>query len=185
MVKLEIPKPWITQCRKFAEASVDSSQSTWRVNREKAITDIFTGKMGEVGAFIHLCELGQLPTPPDFTVYTARNKSFDADLFMGNYRVHCKTQSAESMEKYGVSWILQYGKRCDPLFKRRDSDDLFMGMALDGNEVTIFLRTLVNDLFECEAIGMPAIKWLEATKRAVYYDKIKEAPTKIKWAPIK
>ena len=186
MITLEIPKPWITQCRKFAEASVDSSQSTWRVNREKAITDIFTGKMGEVGAFIHLCELGQLPTPPDFTVYTARNKSFDADLFMGNYRVHCKTQSAESMEKYGVSWILQYGaKRCDPLFKRRDQDDLFMGMSLNGQEVTIHLRTRVNDLFEWEAVGLPTLKWLEQTKRAVYFDAIEKAPKSVRWVPIK
>lgn len=185
MQNVEIPRKWINQCKKFAEDSVNSSQSTWRINRERAVNDIFVGKMGEVGAFIHFCELGQTPTPPDFVVYNARNKSFDADLFMGNYNIHCKTQSAESQERYGTSWILQYGTRCDPLFKRRTNDDLFMGMTLSGNIVTIHTIINVNNLFECGAVGLPAIKWLEETKRAVYYDKIKNTPRSVRWVSFK
>ena len=182
MQTIEIPQKWIKECRKFAEASVDSSKSTWRVNRDRAINDIFVGKMGEVGAFIHFCEVGQMPTPPDFTVYTARNKSFDADLFMGNYNIHCKTQSADSQERYGTSWILQYGTRCDPLFKRRTNDDLFVGMTLKENVVTLHTIMTVNNLFECGAVGLPAIKWLEETKRAVYFDVIEKTPKHIRWA---
>lgn len=182
-VVIEVPEYLRKLCRDFAADSEPSSASTWNSSRAKRLNDIYVGKVGECAAFLHLEALGHDVLPPDFAVYIGSQKSFDADLTCDDYRIHCKTQSAASMAKYGISWILQYDeRRRDPLFSRRDRNDIFVGMtATDDGVVEIQAICRVMDLFSGGAVLEPAIEWLRATKRAIYFREIQKFTPAKRW----
>lgn len=120
----------IAKCRSFAQAQYKTSRSQYRrrnqSNPDRIISQIVDGKMGELMVERHLIETGFSSSSPDFEIYTARNKSFDADLFCGKVNVHVKTQSAESAQRYGASWVFQAGGvgfgNTDPCLDNSSSD---------------------------------------------------------------
>lgn len=109
----EIWEEKYNKCREFANKQLDTSRDQYRrrnqSNPERIIKQISDGKMGELLAYDHLKSMGFDCTEPDFEIYTARLKSFDADLISGDSHVHVKTQCKESADRYGTSWVFQAG----------------------------------------------------------------------------
>ena len=188
-MKIQLSKYYINKCWQFAEESVDSSLNHYRARnqnarRNKIIQDICVGKMGELAVYFYLERLE--PSKPDFQIYTRANKSFDPDLLTAkrSLRIHCKSQSLESSESYGKSWILQFSGNGsghkDKLFKQRSNEDYIAltNVDLHNGEVKVLGVYKINDLFENDLVKLPKLKWLERTKRAIYFTDIKESGIK-------
>lgn len=122
------------KCEKFANQQLDTSQDQYRrrnqSNPTRIVKQIADGKMGELLACAHMTRLGFECTDPDFAIYTARFKSFDADLISGDTHVHVKSQNRTSADKYGTSWVFQAGGRgvghVDPCVKEGESWCIFV-----------------------------------------------------------
>jgi len=123
-----------SKCKKFANLQLDTSQDQYRrrnqSNPTRIVQQIADGKMGELLAYDHMKRLGFECTEPDFAIYTARFKSFDADLISGNTHVHVKSQNRTSADKYGTSWVFQAGGRgfghVDPCVQEGESWCIFV-----------------------------------------------------------
>lgn len=74
-------------------------------NKDKVISDIYNGKVAEYMVYNTLLVKGKNPTPPDIMIYTAINKSFDADINCGLIKVHVKSCQGDS--PFGSSWLFQ------------------------------------------------------------------------------
>lgn len=122
------------RCEKFANQQLDTSQDQYRrrnqSNPTRIVKQIADGKMGELLACAHMKRLGFECTDPDFAIYTARFKSFDADLISGDTHVHVKSQNRKSADKYGTSWVFQAGGQgvghVDPCVKKGESWCIFV-----------------------------------------------------------
>jgi hypothetical protein len=178
------------KCADFANESEESSRNHWAkrevTKKAKRLEDIYTGKMGEWGAYAYLKELGLEVNKPDLIIYDGRRKSWDADLVDADGRCfHCKTQSEASANAYGTSWILQYdGKgygHTDKLFKNQSKYDYIVPMKLIGRTVHIYGIIKISELFEADMIKEPKVEWFKKTKRAVYWDDIKTLTTRQRW----
>jgi len=152
---------------------------------DKIVKDITTGKLGEIGAYKLLRSHGFDVSKPDFEIYESRRKSFDADLCGSGFNGHCKSQNGESADKYGISWILQWGGKgyghTDKLFKSRSKEDFLIPTLVHDTEVEIFGIIPVETLFAGGFIKKPRITWLADTKRAIYYEDLKELTWRERW----
>jgi hypothetical protein len=186
---VKITKADREKCEEFANASVDSSLNHYKRrkqgNRDKIIQDITTGKLGEIAAYRLLRRNGIYSRQPDFEIYDARGKSFDADLGWKEYNFHCKAQNEDSANKYGVSWILQWGGKghghVDKLFKRQEPTDYLIPSLVRDDCVDIFGCIRVSTLFDEGCIKAPAVKWLEDCKRAIYLEDIRDLRWRDRW----
>lgn len=171
---IQIPEEDIVVCKEFAKKRLEGSANMYKrrnnASLEKIELDIFTGAMGELGIYYMLTELGYTPDKPDFNIYAAKQKSYDADMRMGEYNIHCKTQHYSSANKYGDSIILQYGRYGqDKLFKHRtDKDLLAWATLIDDNHVKIQGIMSIPWIFDNGLVKPPKLKWLEDCKRALY-----------------
>ena len=192
--RIKITSRDIKKCEEFAHGQIDTSIDHYRNrkqgNRDKIIQDIITGKLGEIAAFRLLRGYGINTGQPDFEIYNKGRKSFDADLSNGQYKFHCKTQSEDSVSKYGVSWILQWGGKghghVDKLFKARTPSDYCVISAMDDNGYcNVYGIVQVELLFKNDLIRPPAVKWLEDCKRAIYFEDIKNLSWRQRWGVLK
>ncbi len=172
------------RCRKFAEESVDSSQKVWsrgRITRARLVEDIYTGKLGEYAAFLHISKFEVGLSEPDIQVYSARKKSWIADLTSRYHDFHCKTQSLSSATKYGVSWIFQHepGKRVDPILKDPGPrDSLVLMSMIDGETVEVRIVLPVSMAIENKLFEPPKCSFFLGNKLAIYWDSIKKLEDK-------
>lgn len=177
------------KCEEFANEQIDTSINHYKRrkqgNREKIIQDIVTGKLGELAAQRMLRKYNIHTGSPDFNIYDKRGKSFDADLTWKGVNFHCKSQTEESANKYGTSWILQYGGagfgHTDKLFKARGPNDYLIPCVVSDNYVTVFGCLSVGLLFDKDLVKLPQLKWFHDTKRAIYFDDVKELEWRHRW----
>jgi len=87
-------------------------------NVKKIVQDICNGKIAELLVHRYLVEKGKACTPPDFVIYPAHAKSFDADLVCDGINIHVK--SCIPSDKWGNSWCFQPN---DSLVKSPDTND--------------------------------------------------------------
>ena len=79
----------------------------------KAFFDIVNGKCGEFAAYNALCAVFPQVSEPSLEIFEKRRKSYDADLVVRDkdgtvlMNVHVKTQTADSIKRYGKSWLFQ------------------------------------------------------------------------------
>jgi len=103
------------KCQAFAKREYQTTKDQRRrrnqTNEARIRIQVADGKMGELLAQRHLQACGYACTDPDFEIYPAHKKSFDADFHVNGYPVHCKSQNAESAARYGLSWMFQKGGR--------------------------------------------------------------------------
>ena len=105
--------------------------------------------------------LGIKTSKPDFNVYETKKKSYDADITdnSGN-RFHCKSQCVESANKYGKSYILQYGGNgmghVDKLFRNVTNRDFLIPCLVDveNMEVIIFGCIKIETIMKKDLIKM-------------------------------
>ena len=183
----------IALATEFAEQRYEKSKVHYmrrrQFNETKVKYDIMIGALGEIGAYKMLKkDYGIGVCKPDFEVYEAKNKSFDADLTDDKGRkYHCKSQSMESSSKYGRSYILQWGGKgyghTDKLFRNTDNNDYLIPTEVDveKKEVRIFGCYKVKKIMDEGYIKPPKVKWLEDTKRAIYLKDIENMPYYERW----
>ena len=165
MREVKITKYWRDKCMKFATEVVDTNKALYLYRGagsvSKIIEDIYIGKLGEVGVYKHIKDMGSECTKPDFEIYSKKRKSYDADLFINEDKcVHVKSQSAESALKYGHSWLFQ---RTDPVYVK-PNNDYFYGTMVDDTVVYIVKETRIRYL----KFKPCKLKWFNKTKVAVY-----------------
>lgn len=122
----------VTICTHFAERSYKSSADMYasrkQVNESKIKQDIMLGKLAEFGVyFIYLANGRTNITAPDLNIYPAKQKSFDPDLRWGLFNLHIKSQTIESANRYGDSWVFQSN---DPAVKSPNEYDIFVGTGI-------------------------------------------------------
>jgi len=182
MILIKVPTKWINICKKFAEDSSNSSKKLWMKDGtpdNKIETDIFTGKMGEVAVHLYLKEVGLNINEPDFVIYKGRQKSWDADLMDEDFNYHCKTQSSNSANKYGISWILQCSStRKDKLFTTDSDRDIFVGSVLDEekSEVHIYFLGHWQEIRKFGLIEAPRLAYFAESKRSIYFESTLKYP---------
>lgn len=180
MIDVLIPQEWIDKCEQFslacAQTNINRYRSRGQTSIDKIVSDIYTGRLGEVGVYLHKISLGIPCSEPDFSIYEGKKKSYAADLTSGNDKIHVKTQSLNSATKYGTSWILQAKQGdSDKLFKfRTDNDKAVLCVIKSKNEVTILAEVSINWLFSNDLIEEPKVPFFIGTKKAIYWDKVKE-----------
>jgi hypothetical protein len=173
MIQIRISDERFLQCHNFAEKCADSCLSNYKKrgqgNREKIINDILSGKLLEIGAYRLLKKIGLPAIFPDFQIYDAKGKSWDADIVAGKENFHIKSQTKESADCYGESWVLSYGVHgTDRLFKDCTKNDYLIPGFVDQRYVIIVGIYSVWDILENGLIGMPRLEYLKKSKRCIY-----------------
>jgi len=141
--------------------------------------DILAGSMGEYATTLALRRRGIAASLPDFCIYKGRQKSYKADLSCNKNEYHVKSQTTDSRDKYGNSWLLQ---RTDPMLKDPKDNEylIFTNVDIDKATVEILGCVKVKDIIDNDLIGECKVNWFRKTKVALYWDDIKEKLSKAK-----
>ena len=170
----------ITKCEQFALDRIGLSEDLYRKRGEdrksKMVEDIKVGTMAEWAVFRYLSE--NMPecaeiTAPDMEIYTAKNKSFGADLIYTavdyKFNFHIKSQTYKSASQYGASWLFQ---KEDKLFRDADESEFLIFCLVEGNRVDIKAIVRVADIVEAELLDEPKVWKYKNSKRAIYLDQV-------------
>lgn len=100
------------------------------------------------------------------SIYDSKNKSYDADLICGNNNIHVKSVSQDSVDRYGLSWVIQAK---DPVVTRPGINDFFALVVFQNYESVKFIGWLPANkaVFESTALG-------HSSKLAIYHNKNKD-----------
>jgi hypothetical protein len=132
--------------------------------------DIYIGKLAEYAVFNHYNNnLGfDSVTEPDITIYSAKNKSYDADIVAIHdsveYKMHIKSQQINQADRFGLSWSFQ---KNDPLvFNPIPYDYIVPCLVLSDKRVRIYKPVKAKDIKG--KYKKPKIERLQATKVVLY-----------------
>ena len=177
MIKYFFSQEELDICKKFSE-SVDTSHYSKRGqnNEQKRQKDALVGKLGEFAVYHSLKDKVPKIIKPDVQIYTAKQKSWDFDLKGDSVNLHVKTQDVEQGEKYGVSWIFQYGNGKNQNYDKEIFDKItpnqyiaFVSLSLKENFAIIRAITKLEFLHDKKLFGLPKLEYLQqANKKAVY-----------------
>jgi hypothetical protein len=156
----------------FAHARMESSSLYQKRGGFKA-EDIVSGALGEIAVYKVLKKAGYELRKPDFDIYDTRGKSYDADLRIKNKHFHVKSQTKESAEKYGRSWLCQ---RRDPLFAKGGYNHYLVTTVvdLDKNEVEVLGFFPMYSVLKKDLVGECKLEWFRKTKVAIYFKDLDE-----------
>ena len=162
------------QIKEFADGRL-SSASHYNSRGGFKYGDLINGAMGELAVYKLCKKSGKEITKPDFTIYDTKQKSFDADLRLGERkRLHVKSQGLESVKRYGKSWLLQ---RHDPLFKDSTGYNHFLVTCVvdeDKQEVEVLGFFPMAAILRKELIGECKVPSFRRTKVAIYHNSLDE-----------
>lgn len=153
-------------CKNFADMVVDTNKDCYakrnQTDIEKIKHDIFIGKLGEWGVYFIYLERGHKICPPDMNIYSVKDKSYDADLKFGLFNLHIKSQTFESSQRFGHSWMFQAN---DPVLIKPNEYDIFIGCNVFED---FFVEIKLERKFEELIIGEPKLKKLIGIKKSIY-----------------
>jgi len=163
----------IWTCNDFADKRMAGSVSMYVARGESSINkirqDIVTGAMAEFALWHYLSDKGLAPSKPDLTIYPQGQKSFAADLTVGDKHVHVKAQTIDAAKRYGASWLFQKTDKVISL----PSENAYMAFCLvRGNEVTIKAIVSTLELAEFNLWKKPKVPKYQTTKVALYLQDI-------------
>lgn len=166
-----IPKDAYERAFEFAQAVTDtvnyrdSNQSI----REKIRDDHFVSKLGEEAVRILFQSRECLVEGPDYGVYEAKRKSWEADLKINGLEVAVKTQRRSAANRYGLSWTFQDSpERRDPILDLPDAWVclvVFEDLKTEAECLVYPLRKIKQLIFEA-----PRLAKLIGKKQAVYLE---------------
>jgi len=135
--------------------------------------DLWTGALGEVGAYYYLKDKGLDVNYPDFEIYDQKSKSYDADIRSNSKFFHIKAQNLESQKRYGDSYLLQ---RYDKIVRKKIKNHylIFCRVDVDKREVTILGTPSVSSIHNNDLWDECKYYLFRATKVALYLKDIKE-----------
>jgi len=100
-----------------ASGNMYKTRTQNNVKEEKLISDIYLGKMAEFAVWNFLHKQKKNATFPDINVYESYRKNYDADIMIGETKVHVKSCSENN---YGNSWVF---RPSDPIVSNPDEND--------------------------------------------------------------
>lgn len=108
--KVILPEYTLITARNFSDAvtiTTDYSDANQNL-KTKVASDHFISKLGEEATKIVMNRYAKV-VGPDYAVYTANQKSWQADLLVNEIPVAVKTQKTSAALRYGLSWTFQCG----------------------------------------------------------------------------
>lgn len=180
-MEIKLSNYYLKKCQDFANARIDGSKQLYAYrgesNIEKMKEDIVVGLMAEWGCYKWLKSLGLNPSKPDMKIYEGRRKSYSADIFCNDLRIHVKSQSEKSSARYGLSWL---GQKTDKLWSSPDNQDLVFFAQVSGNVVKILGMVSAKDIVENDLLKEPKVPKYRHSKVAIYWDNIAESSINIR-----
>lgn len=164
---IQLSQEIIDKCTKFAEECVDTNKyyaSRGQANRAKIVQDIITGKLGEFAVHELLSSKFSDTTLPDLEIYRGGRKSHSADITAGGHSFSVKTQSLDSIKRYGMSWLME--KTSLSKFEGH-----YMALCLQLEADLILIQNILPFEEMLAVQGEPRLKHL-TTKSAFYYNDI-------------
>lgn len=164
-MKVKVSDEIVFLCNQFAnltyESSLDEYSRRGQTKKDKIIKDITQGKLAEFATMYYLLEEGHTKVSiPDLNLH--RKKSFSPDLTTSCYNIHVKSQSLESFQKYGKSFLFQ---KKDPLvYNPNPKDRIVTVLCKDINNYEVSWLGSPNDVEWKE----PRVIKLRETKVAIY-----------------
>lgn len=139
----------------------DSGQT----NTRKVFQDHFHSKLAEA-AVANLYRQHTVVAGPDYNIYPAKSKSWDADLMINNIPVGIKTQTMAAAKKYGLSWTFQSGKyRKDKVLEQSDHWIIFTLLSDSSPyQCLVFPARQIHQL----PFKDPVLQKLKGEKQVVY-----------------
>lgn len=124
----------LNRVRQFAQDRMSGSSRLYSYRGEKNMSkmeeDIIIGTLGEYAVYNYLKSKGYKCSRPDLKIYEKKRKSFDADLKVSSMgfkpyvrHVHVKSQSLNSVKRYGQSWLFQ---KSDSLVANPEKSDIMI-----------------------------------------------------------
>lgn len=167
ITKINLEPGIVNRAWQFAQkviSTVDYSDSNQHQTK-KILDDHFVSKLGEEACKKVLLKYAYV-NGPDYTIYTGKQKSWEADLFVNDIGVAVKTQRRTNANKYSLSWTFQCSE------KRRD-------IILDeSNAWIIFVEYDDTQPYNCYVyppyqvkelkFGEPKLLYLKASKKIIY-----------------
>lgn len=162
---IKISSDIIEKCTIFAQECAQTNKyyaSRGQANLDKIVQDIITGKLGEFAAYELLSSKFADATVPDLEIYKGGRKSHSADITAGGHNFSVKTQSLESVKKYGMSWLME-----------KNSLDKFTGhhviLCMEIEKGYILIQNVVAFQNVLDIMSEPRLKHLKS-KCAFYYN---------------
>ena len=172
---VQLPSEAMARATAFADAVTgtvnyrDSNQAI----KEKIRDDHFVSKLGEEAVRFVFEQRDCKIEGPDYTIYSGKGKSWDADLRINDLEVAVKTQRRSAAKRYGLSWTFQDSpERRDPIL---DMPEAWVCLVVfedlkDGFECVVYpLRKIKQLIFEA-----PRLSRLVGKKQAVYLGTLQE-----------
>ena len=162
----------------FAANSVKTSQDMYarrgQSDVNKIIWDIRNGKLAEEISYSLLSKNFPNLSAPDYQIYQAGQKSWDADLKNDKIQIAVKSQNKETAERFGLSWI--FSKNDTNVFDTNDQHHYACFVMLDLKRSYGVLKAIVSiEWLKQNNLFKPLRKAnLNSTKVAVYYDDLKK-----------
>jgi len=164
-LRLIAPSPYQERlCTLFSsevyQTNKDMYASRNQTNENKVRADIYLGKLAEYAVFNYLISKGRKCSAPDITIYEAKQKSYDADLYVnGQSPLHVK--SCIQAQGYGNSWVFQPN---DPLVLSPSEDETIALVVATSDAV--FDCYIVKALDVIEMYRAP--RKIELNKKVLY-----------------
>jgi hypothetical protein len=183
-MKIFLSESDIRAATEFSEKQDTSFYATRnQTNATKRTLDAKIGKLGEFAVYRLL--LPTLPnlSPPDCAIYEAKHKSWAFDLVAKDYNIHVKSQDVRQSERYGMSWLFQFG---DPSSRRGYDKEIFDKITpnqviafttIDTSTNTAEVKAVVRLelLHEHNLFGEAKLPQLRvANKKAVYFSELEK-----------
>jgi hypothetical protein len=102
-------------------------------------------------------------------IYEAKDKSFEADLIVGDSLIHVKSQDIESATRYGASWLFQ---KKDKLLTVPGDNEFIAFCIVNDLSVDIKGIVLAKDLVKNNLVSEPKVARYTHTKNALYLQNI-------------
>ncbi|NWG05427.1 MAG: hypothetical protein HXY35_01940 [Chloroflexi bacterium] len=172
---IHLPPESMKRAAIFADAvtsTVNYRDSNQNV-RQKIRDDHFVSKLGEEAVRMVFETRNVKVEGPDYTVYTGKKKSWEADLKVNGLEVAVKTQRRSAANRYGLSWTFQDSpQRRDPIL---DMPETWVCLVVyedlkDSHECLVYpLRKIKQLIFEA-----PRLNKLIGKKQAVYLETLQK-----------
>ena len=161
----------VARAAAFAEAvtATVNYRDSHQIIQKKIRDDHFVSKLGEEAVRFVFEQRDCSVEGPDYTIYSGKQKSWDADLKINDLEVAVKTQRRSAAKRYGLSWTFQDSpERRDPIL---DTPEVWVCLVVyedlkDGYECVVYpLRKIKQLIFEA-----PRLSKLVGKKQAVYLE---------------
>jgi len=172
---IHLPPEAVASAIAFADAVIstvnyrDSNQSV----KKKIRDDHFVSKLGEEAVRFVFEARDCTVEGPDYTIYSGKGKSWDADLKVNDLEVAVKTQRRSAAKRYGLSWTFQDSpERRDPILDMPDAWVclvVYEDLKEDYECVVYPLRRIKQLIFEAPRLGK-----LVGKKQAVYLETLQK-----------